>query len=198
MEFVSDDLLKAVYQRLALCWRADEGYNSSDTVPTKEIPDRMFFARAFLRNRKISCVSRSSVLFLLCSGILPHIAGYGLAQESASPSRPPESQSPASVPQQPQPPAPSQAPASNYDKAIFLKPIPADQLVFLNQFQGVAAKDVMRDKQFRKLMKSFVPDCMFHYGGDMVLSDALDMVFKDSTLQVQVRDGRYLTMSGLN
>ncbi len=47
-------------------------------------------------------------------------------------------------------------------------------------------------------MKSFVPDCMFHYGRDMSLSDALDMVFKGSTLQAQVRDGRYMTMSGLN
>ena len=68
----------------------------------------------------------------------------------------------------------------------------------MNQFSGVAAEDVIRDKQFRKLMKSFVPDCMFHYGRDMSLSDALDMVFKGSTLQVQVRDGRYMTMSGLN
>jgi uncharacterized protein YecT (DUF1311 family) len=160
----------------------------------------MSFARAFLRKHKVSCVLGFSVLFTLYSGILPNVAGYGLAQESASPSRPPETQTPppAPPPQQPQLSAPSQATASNYDKAIFLKPIPADQLAFLNQFQGVAAKDVMRDKQFRKLMKSFVPDCMFHYGRDMVLSDALDMVFKDSTLQVQVRDGRYLTMSGLN
>jgi hypothetical protein len=42
----------------------------------------------------------------------------------------------------------------------------------LNQFSGVAAEDVIRDKQFRKLMKSFVPDCMFHYGRDMSLSTA--------------------------
>jgi len=56
----------------------------------------------------------------------------------------------------------------------------------------------MRDKQFRKLMKTFVPDCMFHYGRDMPLSDALDIVFKDSILQVLIRDGRYLSISGLN
>jgi hypothetical protein len=108
----------------------------------------MSFARAFLRKHKVSCVLGFSVVLLLYSGMLSN-GGYGLAQESASPSRPPETQSPPPSPQQPQPPAPSQATASNYDKAIFLKPIPADQLVFLNQFQGVAAKDVMRDKQFQ-------------------------------------------------
>jgi hypothetical protein len=150
----------------------------------------MPFSRAFLRNIKVSCVVGLLALFLLGPGTLPNAAGDGLA--NAQESSPPH---PAAT--QPQPQAP-QAPASNYDKAIFLKPIPSDQLSFLNQFSGVAAKDVIRDKQFRKLMKSFVPDCMFHYGSDMPLSDALDVVFKGSMLQVQIRDGRYMTMSGLN
>lgn len=97
--------------------------------------------------------------------------------------------------QQPQAP---QAAAPHYDKAIFLKPIPADQLAFLNQFSGVAAKDVFRDKQFRRLMKAFVPDCMFHYGRDMPLSDALQIVFEGSRVQAQVRDGRYFSLSGLS
>jgi uncharacterized protein YecT (DUF1311 family) len=37
---------------------------------------------------------------------------------------------------------------------------------------------------------------MFHYGRDMPLSDALDMVFKGSTSPVQIRDGRYVLVSG--
>ena len=140
------------------------------------------------------------VLLLLSAGIfLPNVTRResAQAQESAGPPRPSETQPQNPQSQTPQPQA-STAPVSNYDKAIFQKPIPADQLAFLNQFSGVAAKDVMRDKQFRKLMKTFVPDCIFHYGRDMPLSDALDIVFKDSTLQVLIRDGRYLSISGLN
>jgi uncharacterized protein YecT (DUF1311 family) len=60
----------------------------------------------------------------------------------------------------------------------------------------VASKDLVRDKQFRKLMNSIIPDCMFHYGWDMPLPGALDLVFKGSPLPVQIRDGRYVTVSG--
>ena len=151
--------------------------------------------RPSLRKFRVTYVFGFSTLFLLATGLLlPNALEHGLAkaQESVSPSRPPEGQAQQAPPQQPPPPL------SNYDKTLFQKPIPSDQLAFLNQFSGVAAEDVIRDKQFRKLMKSFVPDCRFHYGRDMSLSDALDMVFKGSTLQVQVRDGRYMTMSGLN
>jgi hypothetical protein len=94
------------------------------------------------------------------------------------------------------PPQP-QAPASNYDKALFQKPVPADQLTFLRRFDGAPAEDLYRDKQFRKLLKSAVPDCMFHYGVDTPLPEALDAVFKGSRLPVQIRDGRYLLASGL-
>jgi hypothetical protein len=100
-------------------------------------------------------------------------------------------------PQAPGSNAPGSNPlGSNYDKAIFQKPIPLDQLAFLKQFDGAPAKDLVRDKQFRKLMHSVIPDCTFHYGRDMPLDDALDMVFKGSTLPVRIRDGRYLMVSG--
>jgi uncharacterized protein YecT (DUF1311 family) len=89
-----------------------------------------------------------------------------------------------------------QGPPANYDKAIFQKPIPSDQLAFLNQFSGMASNDLFRDKQFRKLMHSVIPDCIFHYGRDMPLADALDMVLKGSPLPVRIRDGRYLLVSG--
>ena len=149
---------------------------------------------------RVTYVFGFSTLFLLGTCLLlPDAMEHGLAkaQQSVSPSRSPEGQAQQAPPQQPPPQAPP-PPVSNYDKTLFQKSIPSDQLAFLDQFSGVAAEDVIRDKQFRKLMKSFVPDCMFHYGRDMSLSDALDMVFKGSTLQVQVRDGRYMTMSGLN
>jgi len=85
-------------------------------------------------------------------------------------------------------------PASAQD--VFQKPIPRDQLSFLTQSAGTPSKDLWRDKQFRKLMNSVVPDCVFHYGRDMSFMDALDMVLKGSPLPVQIRDGRYVVVAG--
>jgi hypothetical protein len=124
------------------------------------------------------------------------------AQESPSPSAAPQSHVqdqplPETVPPQEIPPQ-AAPPQSNFDKAIFLKPIPANQLTFLTSYAGQSSYELYRDKQFHKLMKSFVPDCMFHYGRDMPLSDALDLVFDNSRAPVQVRDGRYVMLSGLS
>ena len=38
---------------------------------------------------------------------------------------------------------------------------------------------------------------MFHYGHDMALAEAMDAVIKGSPQPVQIRDGRYLMVSGL-
>jgi uncharacterized protein YecT (DUF1311 family) len=90
----------------------------------------------------------------------------------------------------------SQAPVPLYDKAIFHDPIPSDQLAFLNHFAGLPSKDLVRDKQYRKLMHSVILDCVFHYGWDMPLADALEKVLTGSPLPVQVRDNRYVMVSG--
>ena len=86
--------------------------------------------------------------------------------------------------QESEPPAPP---------VVFQKPIPRDQLAFLSGFAGEPSGKLYHDKQFRKLMKSFVPDCMFHYGRDMPLPQALDTVLDGSSAPVQVRDGRYVS-----
>ena len=134
-----------------------------------------------------------AALFLMPAGILlPNGAQQdsAIAQENG-----PRQQTPAEQPQEP----PSQeppAPPPQYDKAIFQEPIPSDQLAFLSQFDGAASKKLIRDKQFRKLMHSAIPNCTFHYGHDMPLSDAIDEVIKGSPQPVQIRDGRYLMVSG--
>jgi hypothetical protein len=97
-----------------------------------------------------------------------------------------------------EPAGPQQAPpaASPYDPAIFQNPIPSDQLAFLSHFAGSPAKNAIRDKQYRKLMHSVIPDCIYHYGWDMSLADALERVLTGSPLPVQIRDGRYFIVSG--
>jgi uncharacterized protein YecT (DUF1311 family) len=90
----------------------------------------------------------------------------------------------------------SQVPASQYDKAIFHDPIPSDQLAFLNHFAGLPSKDLVRDKQYRKLMHSVILDCTFHYGRDMALADALEMVLTGSSLPVEIYENRYVIVSG--
>jgi hypothetical protein len=138
---------------------------------------------------------------LIFTALLMSFTGSAGAQESVSPSQPPapvERQEPQAQEPQPPPPPSRPAPPLHYDKAIFLKTIPPDQLAFLNQFAGAPSSDLYQDKQFRKLMKNVLPDCMFHYGRDMPLSDAMDIVFKGSRIPVAIRDGRYLSLAGNN
>jgi uncharacterized protein YecT (DUF1311 family) len=88
------------------------------------------------------------------------------------------------------------APAAQIDKAIFRATISSDQLAFLTNFAGLDSDKAVRDKKYRKLLQNAVPNCVFHYGSDMPLFDALDMVLKGSTLPVQIRKGRYMMVSG--
>jgi uncharacterized protein YecT (DUF1311 family) len=139
-------------------------------------------------------------LFLMFSGILGFNAvAQELPKDSVAPG-PPQSSGSQPVPQPSVPPAQdpaaTQPPAPGYDKAIFQKPIPPDQLIFLNQFAGLPSRDLFQDKQFRKIMQSVIPDCIFHYGWDMRLPNALELVFKDSPVPVRIRDGRYVMASG--
>jgi uncharacterized protein YecT (DUF1311 family) len=151
----------------------------------------------------------ASVLALWLAGALPGVAqdanqsapppassgGWRKFPADPSVNPTPGSQPPEPQAQDPQSQAP-QAPVSNYDPSIFQKPIPGDQLAFLKQFAGAPSGDLVRDKQFRKFMHSVIPDCIFHYGRDMPLTDALDMVLKGSPLPVRIRDGRYLVVAG--
>jgi hypothetical protein len=87
-------------------------------------------------------------------------------------------------------------PPSNYDEAIFQKRIPPDQLALLNSFAGAPAADIVRNKDFRKLMNNVLPGGIFHYGYDMPLFDALELVLKYSPVPVEIRSGRYAIISG--
>jgi len=106
---------------------------------------------------------------------------------------PPQTQTPA-----PQTPAPPKAPkpAPKYDTSIFQNEIDGEQLLFLEKFDNVPSGDLYRDPQFRKLLKSIVPDCLIHYGRDRLLTEVLDTELIGSKVPVQVRDERYVLLSG--
>lgn len=91
---------------------------------------------------------------------------------------------------------PDSAPEPTPAAAVFQNPIASEQLAFLNDYAGRPAKDAMRDKRFGKLLKLAIPHSEYHYGRDMPLSDASDLVLSGSMEPVEIREGRYVTISG--
>lgn len=97
--------------------------------------------------------------------------------------------------------AASQAPASPSQAVsqppLGQNPIPAGDLAFLSGYAGRTAKEVMKDKQFRALKKAVIPRTEYHYGRDMPLTDAMEGVLEGSPLPVNVREGRYVSVMGM-
>ncbi len=132
------------------------------------------------------------ILLLICGA-----AGCG-AQEAPTFSHPPSATQagPKSDTQQEAVPVTTPVGAVAFDASLFLRPMQKADLAFLKQYDGAPASDLFRDKQFRKVLKNIAPDCTFHYGRDMSMNVALEMVMKESGTPVRVREGRYLTISG--
>ena len=92
---------------------------------------------------------------------------------------------------------PSPAPPAVPQAPVLQNPIPAGDLSFLSGYAGRTTKELMKDKQFRALKKAMMPRTEYHYGRDMPLTDAMDDVLDGSPLPVNVRDGRYVTVMGM-
>ncbi|HUA90972.1 MAG TPA: lysozyme inhibitor LprI family protein [Terracidiphilus sp.] len=89
------------------------------------------------------------------------------------------------------------APAQDQPVPIIIQnPIPAAQLAFLTSFDGHPAKELLKDKRFKDLLKNEIPHTEYHYGSDMPLDGALKEVLDGSPRPVEIRDGRYLLASG--
>lgn len=74
--------------------------------------------------------------------------------------------------------------------------IPPDQLAFLSAYAGQPVKMLLKDKRYKALLKLATPRTTYHYGRDMSLSGAMDMVMDGSKTPVSIRDGRYVTVAG--
>jgi hypothetical protein len=127
------------------------------------------------------------------------------AQDSPSADAPPQPDrnvptvaepAPVEKTQLPQPTTTQEQPPQGGVPEIFEARIPAEQMAFLSGLQGVSSGDVIRDKQFKKVMKFFVPNCEFHYGRDMPLDAALHMAIDGSRTPAQIHDRRYFTIAG--
>ena len=92
---------------------------------------------------------------------------------------------------------PSPAPQAVPQPPVLQNPIPAGDLAFLSGYAGRTTKELMKDKQFHALKKAMIPRTEYHYGRDMPLTDAMENVLDGSPLPVNVRDGRYVTVMGM-
>ena len=81
-------------------------------------------------------------------------------------------------------------------RAVFEKPIASDKLGFLNEYQGRPANDVVREQQLRRLVDMVVPYAPFHLGLDVPLPQAVEGMLSNSSLPVEIREGRYVMVSG--
>ena len=106
-------------------------------------------------------------------------------------------QAPAANPAQAAPDAPPPLPPQGPPPPAMLQnPIPQEQLAFLNAEAGQPVQLLLKDKRYKALMKQITPHTTYHYGRDMSLADALDMVMNGSTQPVSVLDGRYVLIAG--
>lgn len=75
--------------------------------------------------------------------------------------------------------------------AVFVNQIPADQMMFLNDYAGKTGKEIQKDKRFRGLLKLAIPRTTYHYGRDMSLSDAVETLLDGAPMPIDIREGRY-------
>lgn len=87
-------------------------------------------------------------------------------------------------------------PPAPYDEAIFQRRIAPGDLAFMKQMDGAPSGDAWKDKQFKHVVRGAIPNPMFHYGKDMPVEDAMDMVMTKSPEPVTVREGRYAVLQG--
>ena len=86
---------------------------------------------------------------------------------------------------------PAEDPAAPLAPAVFANQIPAAQLAFIQSYQGKRPKDLMKDKQFKAILKLAIPSTTYHYGQDMSLRNAFELLIETDPLPIDIRDGHY-------
>lgn len=95
--------------------------------------------------------------------------------------------------------APTRSATGNGKKPLpttFERTIPSSDLLFLNDLANQPSSTVLRDSTFRQLVGAVTPFAPFHFGTDKPLSNALEEMFSTSEIPVQIRDNRYVMVTG--
>jgi len=90
---------------------------------------------------------------------------------------------------------PDASPVPPPPPAVFQKTFASGQLSFLSDYAGHPAKEALKDKRLHAILKQMIPRTEYHYGRDMPLSDASEIVLDGNSLPVEIRDGRYVTIA---
>jgi hypothetical protein len=85
--------------------------------------------------------------------------------------------------------------APRIERTIFEEPITSEKLAFLNDDAGQPVRDVIREEDVRNIVSQVVPYVPFHFGMEMAMTNIVENVLTHSQTPVEVRDGRYVTMS---
>jgi uncharacterized protein YecT (DUF1311 family) len=125
----------------------------------------------------------ATILFLVPSHAAAAANKSRAQQQAPAPSQTPSAEQP-----------PSQSP-SQPEPQIFDKPIPPAKLPFLNAFAGRTSAEIVKDKQFRKLIDTISPNAPIHVGHDRDISDALEMALSSPGDPARISDSRYLMIS---
>lgn len=80
---------------------------------------------------------------------------------------------------------------------LFQRPIPSDQLGFLNDYAGRPANEILHDQKLHELVSAVVPYTAFHLGLDMPLPHALESMLSASQVPIEVRESRYVLVAGI-
>jgi hypothetical protein len=87
--------------------------------------------------------------------------------------------------------------SAHFRQVVFQKPIASNQLGFLDDYVGRPANDVVREQKLRELVNQVVPYAPFHLGLDMPLPHAVESMFSNSPVPVDIREGRYVMVTGM-
>ena len=90
---------------------------------------------------------------------------------------------------------PDASPVPPPPPAVFQKTFASGQLSFLSDYAGHPAKEALKVKRLHAILKQMIPRTEYHYGRDMPLSDASEIVLDGNSLPVEIRDGRYVTIA---
>lgn len=123
--------------------------------------------------------------------VIPDAAGF------SSPAGEPEQSPAGAAPRPSNPPQTQAAPdlSACGGKITRCTPLELNLIDWLKDYANQTTFEVISDKKFGNMILAATPPAVFHFGADMMLSDAVTLILHGPAFPVQLRDGRYLMIS---